>query len=204
MNGATFVYKYDDIQINRFVNNASSITNAAEADIYGAELEFVALVGGGFEFDGGVTYLDTEYGGGASFSNPILGGRRSASTATTRCGRRRGRPTSARSTSGTRDLGRIIFRADVTYSDSFYFDVFQASLPNQSQMEQDSYTVTNAHIAWESTDGKYSGQLFCQNITDELYANSSQAVGTTGAVMSQYSSPRQYGIRVSMQMGGEK
>jgi len=54
--------------------------------------------------------------------------------------------------------------------------VFQASLPNQSQMEQDSYTVTNAHIAWESTDGKYSGQLFCQNITDELYANSSQAV----------------------------
>ena len=92
----------------------------------------------------------------------------------------------------------------MTYSDSFYYDVFQASLPNQSQMEQDSYTVTNAHIAWESTDGKYSGQVFCQNITDELYANSSQAVGTTGAVMSQYSSPRQYGIRMSMQMGGDK
>ena len=74
LNGATFVYKYDDIQVNQFVNNASSITNAAEADIYGAELEFVALVGDGFEFDGGVTYLNTEYGGGATFSNPILGG----------------------------------------------------------------------------------------------------------------------------------
>ncbi len=74
LNGATFVYKYDDIQVNRFVNNASSITNAAKANIYGAELEFVVLVGDGFEFDGGVTYLNTEYAGDASFSNPILGG----------------------------------------------------------------------------------------------------------------------------------
>ena len=57
LNAAAFLYNYDDIQINRFINNASSITNAAKADIYGAELEFVALLGDGFEFDGGVTYL---------------------------------------------------------------------------------------------------------------------------------------------------
>ena len=48
LNGATFLYKYDDIQVNRFVNNASSITNAAKANIYGAELEFVLLAGDGF------------------------------------------------------------------------------------------------------------------------------------------------------------
>ncbi len=201
LNAATFVYKYDDIQVNRFVNNASSITNAAEADIYGAELEFVALVGGGFEVDGGVTYLNTEYGGGASFSNPILGGPPISVDGNDTLRSPPWKTYIGAQYEWDTGLGRFIFRADMTYSDSFYFDVFQASLPNQDKMEQDAYTITNAHIAWESTDAKYSGQLFCQNITDELYANSSQAVGTTGAVMSQYTSPRQFGIRVSMQMG---
>ncbi len=203
LNAATFVYKYDDIQVNRFVNNASSITNAAKANIYGAELEFVALVGEGFQFDGGVTYLSTEYDGGASFSNPITGGP----------------PINVDGNDLLRSppwklyiggqyewqtkYGRFTARADVTYSDSFYFDVFEASLPNQKEMEQDAYTITNAHLAWDSNDGKYSGQLFCQNIGDQLYSYSSQAVGTTGSIMSQYSSPRQYGIRVSMKMGGK-
>lgn len=201
LNGATFVYKYDDIQVNQFVNNASSITNAAEADIYGAELEFVAIVGAGFEFDGGVTYLNTEYGGGATFSNPILGGPPISVDGNDTLRSPPWKTYIGAQYEWTTGLGRFVARADMTYSDSFYFDVFNASLPNQSAMEQDAYTVTNAHIAWDSTDGKYSGQIFCQNITNEFYANSSQAVGTTGSVMSQYSTPRQYGLRVSMQTG---
>jgi iron complex outermembrane receptor protein len=203
LNAATFVYKYDDIQINRFVNNASSITNAAKADIYGAELEFVALVGGGFEFDGGVTYLSTQYGSGASFSDPIAGGPPISVDGNDLL---RSPPWKAY-VGGQYDwdthLGRFILRADVTYSDSFYFDVFEASLPNQKEMEQDAYTITNAHIAWEGTDGKYSAQLFCQNIGNEIYSLTRQAVGTTGVVYSQDSAPRTYGIRVSMQMGGK-
>lgn len=204
LNGATFVYKYDDIQVNQFVNNASSITNAAEADIYGAELEFVAIVGAGFEFDGGVTYLNTEYGGGATFSNPILGGPPISVDGNDTLRSPPWKTYIGAQYEWNNSYGRFVVRTDMTYSDSFYFDVFNASLPNQSAMEQDAYTVANAHIAWDSTDGKYSGQLFCQNITNEFYANSSQAVGTTGSVMSQYSSPRQYGLRVSMQMGGDK
>src|SRR4030095_3915984 len=53
LNGAVFLYEYDDIQVNRFVNTSSSITNAAEADILGAELEFVVLATGHLGFDGG-------------------------------------------------------------------------------------------------------------------------------------------------------
>ena len=55
---------------------------------------------------------------------------------------------------------------------------------------------------WDSTDGKYSGQLFCQNISDELYANTAVAIGTTGSIASAYSAPRTVGLRVSMRMGG--
>src|SRR5262249_2659289 len=100
-------------------------------------------------------------------------------------------------------LGKFTVRGDMTYSDSFYFDVFEASLPNQNEMKQDAYSIYNARIQWDSTDGKYSGQIFCQNIGDQLYSYSSQAGGTTGYVMSQYSPPRTYGLRVSMTMGGK-
>ena len=204
LNAATFVYTYDDIQINRFINNASSITNAAKADIYGAELEFVALIGGGFETDGGVTYLNTQYGGNSTFQDPIAGGPPINVDGNDLLRSPPWKLYYGAQYEWETGLGRFTLRGDVIYSDSFYFDVFNASLPNQREMKQDAYTITNAHLQWDSNDGTYSGQLFCQNIGNELYAYSSQAVGTTGAVESQYSSPRQYGLRLSMKMGGPK
>jgi iron complex outermembrane receptor protein len=203
LNAATFIYNYDDIQVNRFINNASSITNAAKANIYGAELEFVALVGTGFEFDGGVTYLNTEYSGNSSFSNPILGGPPISVDGNDMMRSPEWKTYLGAQYQWPTNIGSFTIRGDMTYSDSFYFDVFEASLPNQSAMEQDSYSIYNARIQWDSNDGKYSSQLFCQNIGDKLYAYSSQAVGTTGSIDSQYSPPRTFGLRVSMKMGGK-
>ena len=200
LNGAVFVYDYDDIQVNRFVNNASVISNAAAADIRGAELEFVAIAGG-FSFDGGVTWLDTEYSGGATFSDPIAGGPVMSvdGNALLRSpewklylGGQYGWETSA---------GRFLARLDAAYSDSYFFDVFEASLPNQNQMKQSSYTITNARVSWESLDGRYLVQGFLENIGDQLYAESRQAIGTTGAVIGEFSAPRRYGIRLAARLG---
>jgi len=202
LNAAAFLYNYDDIQINRFINNASSITNAAKADIYGAELELVALLGEGFEFDGGVTYLSTEYGGDASFSDPIIGGPPISVDGNDLLRSPPWKLYFGAQYTWETGMGRFLLRGDVTYSDKFYFDVFQASLPNQHEMKQDAYTITNARLQWDSIDGKYSGQLFCQNIGDELYANTAVAIGTTGSIASAYSTPRVFGLRVSMRMSG--
>jgi iron complex outermembrane receptor protein len=201
LNGAVFTYAYDDIQVNRFVNNSSSITNAAEAEIMGAELEFVAVAGAGFSFDGGVTWLKTEYAGGSTFSNPIAGGDlvdvdgndllRS--------------PEWKLYLAGQYDLetsfGRIQFRADTAYSDSYYFDVFEASLPGQSEMEQDSYTISNVRLSLESLDERYMIQAFIENIGDELYSETRQAIGTTGAIAGEFSAPRRYGVRLTARVG---
>jgi iron complex outermembrane receptor protein len=204
LNGAVFFYQYDDIQVNQFVNNASRITNAAEAEILGAELEFVALLGGsGFSVDGGITWLDTEYGGGAAFSNPILGG-----PAIEVDGNDLMRAPEWKYYIGGQydwetSIGRFMARVDAAYSDSFYYDVFEASLPNQSEMEQDSYTIANARLSWTSLDGRYEVMGFLQNFTDEQYAESRQAVGTTGAVIGEFSAPRTYGVRLSAHLGGD-
>ncbi|MFT5501014.1 MAG: iron complex outermembrane receptor protein [Woeseiaceae bacterium] len=202
LNGSVFMYKYDDIQVNRFVNNASAITNAAEADILGAELEFIIVAGSGLSFDGGITWLDTEYGGNATFSDPILGG-----ALIDVDGNDLLRSPALKLYIGSQyewdtSVGRFLVRADASFSDSYYFDVFEASLPNQNEMEQDSYWIYNARVAWESLDGRYEVQGFVENITDEVYAETRQAIGTTGAVIGEFSNPRQYGVRVTARFGG--
>lgn len=202
LNGSLFMYTYDDIQVNRFVNNTSSITNAAEADILGAELEFVVVAGGGVSFDGGITWLDTEYGGDATFTDPILGG-----ALVNVDGNELLRSPELKLYVGGQyewetSVGRFLVRADASYSDNYYFDVFEASLPNQSEMEQDSYWISNARVAWESLDGRYEIQGFVENITDEVYAENRQAIGTTGAVIGEFSNPRLYGVRVTARFGG--
>jgi iron complex outermembrane receptor protein len=201
LNGAVFLYEYDDIQVNRFVNTSSSITNAAEADILGAELEFVVLLTDRLSFDGGVTWLDSEYGGGATFSNPILGGAPISVDGNDLMRTPEWKLYVAAQYEWETSIGRFTARADTAYSASFYFDVFEASLPDQSEMEQDSYTISNARLAWESLDGVYEVQGFIENIGDEIYAETRQALGATGAVFGEFSAPRRYGVRVSARFG---
>ena len=202
INGATFLYDYDDIQVNRSIENASSIENAAEAEIFGAEIEFVALIGDGFRLDGGVTHLSTEYAGGANFGDPIAGGPPINVDGNDLL---RSPPlklhVGAQYEAATQ-WGRFTLRTDVARSDRFYFDVFEASLPNQNEMQQDAYTIVNAHLNWDSTDGKYSVQLFGNNLSDQFYSLSRFSAATTGAVTSQDSMPRTYGLRVTMNPGG--
>jgi iron complex outermembrane receptor protein len=202
LNGAVFLYEYDDIQVNRFVNNASSITNAAEADILGAELEFVVVATDGLSFDGGITWLDTEYGGGATFSNPILLGPPIDVDGNVLMRAPEWKLYVAAQYEWETSIGRFTLRADTAYSDDFYFDVFEASLPDQSEMEQEAYTISNARLAWESLNGVYEVQGFIENIGDEIYAETRQAIGTTGAVIGEFSAPRRYGVRISARLGG--
>jgi iron complex outermembrane recepter protein len=202
LNGAVFNYRYDDIQVNRFIENASSITNAAEADIIGAELEFVLVPGGGFSFDGGITWLDTEYGGGATFSNPILGGDPIVVDGNDLLRSPKWKTYLGGQYEHETAVGRFMVRLDSAYSASYYFDVFEASLPNQNTMKQGSYTLYNARLSWESLDGRYEVQGFVENLTDELYSETRQAIGTTGAILAEFSAPRRYGVRLTARLGG--
>jgi iron complex outermembrane receptor protein len=202
LNGAVFFYQYDDIQVNRFVNNASAITNAAEAEILGAELEIVALLGGsGFSVDGGITWLDTEYAGGSTFSDPIAGGPPIDVDGNDLMRSPEWKYYIGGQYEWETSIGRFLARVDAAYSDAFYYDVFEASLPDQSEMEQDSFTIANARLSWTTLDGRYEVMGFVQNFTDEQYAESRQAVGTTGAVIGEFSAPRTYGVRLSAHLG---
>ena len=98
-------------------------------------------------------------------------------------------------------LDNITAKLDASYSDKYYFDVFEASLPGQGEMEQDAYTIANLRLGWESSDGDYRADAFVENLTDKLYSETRQAVGTTGAIIGEFSQPRRYGIRVAATLG---
>jgi iron complex outermembrane receptor protein len=202
LNGATFYYDYSDIQIFRIVDIAGNITNAAAGEIFGAELDVVALIGEGFQLNGGVTYLDTQYSGDASFSDPVVGGPPIDVDGNNMLRSPEWKAFLGGQYEWQTQIGSIVASADVAYSDSFYLDVFEASLPGQGEMKQDPYTITNAYISWKSNNEKYSAQLFVENIGDERYTTSSIASGLTGAVQSAYSMPRTYGLRLAMNLGG--
>ena len=203
VNSALFYYDYDDIQINRFIDNASSVTNAAKAEIFGLESEFIIVPGAveGLQLSGSIGWLDTEYDD-ATFADPIAAGPPIDVSGNALLRAPEWKLSLAAQYGFHLDnVGEIVLSADAHYTDSYYFDVFEASLPNQSEMKQDAYTIGNVRAAWLSNAGDYEVMLFVENVTNELYAETRVAVGTTGAVIGQFSAPRTWGVRFSAKFG---
>jgi iron complex outermembrane recepter protein len=61
LNGSAFYMAYDDLQVGRVVNLSATIENAAKANMYGAEIEFVADMTDNFNVSAGLSWLETEY-----------------------------------------------------------------------------------------------------------------------------------------------
>lgn len=201
LNTATFYYDYSNIQIIRFVNNASRVENAAKAKIFGIESEFIVAPYAidGLTLSGSIGYLDTEYQD-ATFQDPIGGGPLVDVSGNDLIRS----PKWKFSVSGeygfdTPSAGRFILHAGTNYTSSYNFDVFAASLPNQEAMRQESYFITNLRASWlpAFADGNVEVQAFVENLFNEIYAEARLAVGTTGAIVGQFSAPRTYGVRVS-------
>ena len=55
LNGSAFYYDYTDLQVSKLENNAGVITNAADATIYGAEIELLAQATERWRFNAGLS-----------------------------------------------------------------------------------------------------------------------------------------------------
>ncbi|WP_187276594.1 TonB-dependent receptor [Parahaliea maris] len=197
LNVAAFSYDYEDIQVNRYINNSASIANAAKADVYGIEAEFVYAPTAGLQLDGGFGFLDSEYGE-AYFSDPVLN-----DDPVNIEGNRLIRAPEWTAVLGVQyswdtRAGLFVLRADTSYKSEYAFDVFEASLPNQQSLMQDAYTQSNLRLTW--IKDHFSVQAFVENIEDEVYGESITAVGTTGSVVGSFSRPRVFGGRLTYSM----
>jgi iron complex outermembrane receptor protein len=208
-NVAAFYYDYSDIQFTTYVPGASSIKNAGAAELYGLEIEFQAYPDGipGFSVDGSVSWVHSEYTEGNPDRDDGLFFDVTNRDLLDIRGNNLIRSPEWKFSMGAQyeidmgDSGALTLRGEASWTDTIYNDIFNGEATFQEGTTQPAYWLVNARAIWELEDGKYSIQLFGENLTDEYYAVNRVAFNTPTTLVSvagQYAAPRTFGIRVAM------
>jgi iron complex outermembrane receptor protein len=210
-NVAGFYYDYSDIQFTTFVPGASSIKNAGAAELYGVEIEFQAYPEAipGFSVDGSVSWIHSEYTeGNPDRADGLFYDVTNRDLLDIRGNQLIRSPewklsVGAQYVAEMGDSGSLTLRGEAAWTDTIYNDIFNGEATYQEATVQPSYWMLNARAIWEMEDGKYSVQLFGENLSNEYYAVNRVAFNTPTTLVSvggQYAAPRTFGIRVAMKL----
>jgi iron complex outermembrane receptor protein len=199
---AFFYYDYTDLQVATIFNLPNGtytqvITNAANAKIYGSELNANWRITPEFSVKLGGTYLHARYAdfSTASVDVPIyVGGLPTGNTNIKRDASGNtmiGSPTITvnlipRYTKAT-SVGTFDFQSTFYYSTKVYYDV-------GDRIQQPSYVNLNATAMWQPVGSQWQFGLWGRNLTNKLTIVAT-IIDSTGDAL-QYSPPRTYGARV--------
>lgn len=189
LNGTAFYYDYEDLQVQAFITSGViDITNAADAEIKGVEIEFITRPTEALSLGGSANWLDAKY---RNFpAAPIAGGTFDAG------GKRlNSAPESSFTVFGQYDFAlgdgaAISVRGEYSWKDRQYFTVV-----NDAIQASPSYGLLNASISFNSADSHWQVVAYGRNLADDRYLLSAGAftavpAGTPG-------DPRTYGLRVA-------
>ncbi|MEM1255604.1 MAG: TonB-dependent receptor [Cyanobacteria bacterium P01_H01_bin.21] len=151
-NLALFYISADGYQVLRnFSPNVATLVNAADADIFGLELETRARPTDGLDLVAGIGVISTRF---SDFIDPVSGQDFSGNEA----------PYAPALTYNLaaqyRDLGGLFGRVELQGTSSYFLD-------DANELGQDAYALLNARIGYEwSRSGVY---LYANNLLDEKY-----------------------------------
>lgn len=199
LNAAVFYYDYKDLQVTRASQGAGATAtteNAAEAEIWGIDMDFTWLVTDRLTLTGGFNYLDSEY---TDFDAAARGFGGTPGTGTV------GIDASGESLLRAPDFslfasmvyeftwGNATMPLVVTYShkDSYLFD-FVAE-PDMAALRQDDYGLLTARLSY-IPDGHWEVAVYGNNITDENYFDDVVANGS--GLRASRGAPRTYGVEL--------
>ena len=194
LNGSVFYYDYTDLQVSKLENNAGVITNAADATIYGGEIEFLAQATERFRLNVGLSYLKAEFDEFLTEdpSNPQLGTIDLAGNSLPRSpefsanvGAEYGVPFNQGS--------ELTFRVDYQYQDKSFFTTF-----NRDLSAQEPFNIVNARISYATETGSWQVAAFVRNALDEDYfLNILESGVEAGKPEGFVAAPRTYGVQLS-------
>ena len=195
LNLAAFVYDYEDFQARLFINNASTIENATDVENIGFEAEFLWVPVEALQFDGGVSFMKSEFDDFMS-DDPMdppglvdLKGNQTlrAPDVSFNVG--------AQFTHWFDQLGGdITFRYEASYKDDYYTDVF-----NNSFAEIESHTIQNVRVIW-NVNNHWEMQAFIENLDDEEIIENLLPGATIGGTTYSWAPPRLWGVQVRYRM----
>jgi iron complex outermembrane recepter protein len=188
-----FKYNYDNLQIQAFIRpGVTDITNAADADVWGLELETIVEPIKHLTLTANLATLDATYlnfpqapGPGGVIVN-ATGNRLNAAP----------KYTANLSAEYTYDLAGgdgLFARADYLWQDKQYFVA-----SNDPQQSQGAYGLLNTSVGYESADGKWRASLWAKNLTAKQYIT---ITATVSAVVSgRPGDPRTFGARLAWKL----
>ncbi len=184
LNVSTFYYDYSDYQAFLFVGVGGIVINA-DAENFGAEVEFKTSPAEGFDLILGASWLD------ATVEDVPL-------RAFSPLPPRDVDPTYAPEVQASAIAryqwsafnGNMHVRGDISYSDEFFYN-----LRNFDADRFDAYTLVGFGIGWESQDSRWRADLQIRNLTDERAGTQGFDLATLcGCNEVAYRAPRSIGI----------
>jgi iron complex outermembrane receptor protein len=213
LNVAAFYNDYTDYQARQFINNASIIRNAANAETYGVELEGAWVPIEPLRFDLSVSYLTAQY---KRFIvddplNSNLGTVPCEENPVELCQNAQGNdlpraPKWKIGAAAQYDLdlggaGGLTFRGEYAFTDTHYHDVFESFFARQK-----SYSLGNLRAIWRAPETLAPGlsfQAYVENIGDKDYVTVHAPNATTGSTISNFGPPRTWGIQVDYEWSAD-
>jgi len=193
LNASAFYYDYQDQQVfAQTVRNGLTVLvldNAANSEVYGAEIEGTARITENFSVDAGLSLLKAEFGeylfddGDPLTIDPDYSGNTlpQAPEVTFNVAARYSYPLA----NGAELNGTV----DAAYSSKIYFDN-----SNAERLSQDAVWVVGAQGGWTSPDGKIELGAFARNLFDETYAVSISNIDSLGVDLLSLNRPRSLGV----------
>lgn len=188
LTGALFYTDYSDLQITLFRVFAPVTENAGDAEIYGAELEFLWIPSDNWKISGGVGLLDAEYTTEINDDSGLVS--KDDDLAST--------PELQYNLSASYTWpepvlsGALTFRLDYSYQSDYYMEA-----ANDPDQEQKAFGLLNGAITWVSESEQWEVALRGRNLTDEVYWTSPQGgVEANGIVGPTVGQPVEYSLRV--------
>ena len=196
LNAAAFYYDYTDLQVFQVVNRTIIVRNAAEATIYGAELELVALATDALRFDASLGLLNTEYNDFILPSNLFLDPTGAPTNIDVSGNNLINAPEKsghigAQYTFGLGDFGELTARIQGYFTD----DIYMRALNLEPYDVQDGYSIWDAKLTWDSVNGTWWAQAFINNFTDEEVVNNLE-VTDSGIYFGNVNNPKLWGVIV--------
>jgi len=193
-NVAAFFSQYEDLQLSSNTVNPDNgsllltVDNAGDVDIWGFELEIVARPIEGFDLNLGIGYMDNEYqtlapSTGYSIDNKLPNAPKVTANAGAQYAFNLGN-----------DNGTLILRGDLHYRDKTFNDP-----QNSIEIVQDSYSLFNANLTWQSQNSDWQVAIFVLNASDKEYFTSAESIPAFGIRNAVFGSPREWGVTVTRQ-----
>jgi iron complex outermembrane receptor protein len=187
-----FIYDYDNLQVNQLISpGVVSISNAANAEIKGLELELVARPISGLELTANLSRLDARY---SNYPNAPLAAALGTGTINATGNYLDAAPPYSAFVSAQYDIpvdgGSTFVRGEFSWQDRVFYDP-----SNYLSQSQGAYGLLNFFVGYNWLDEKMEFEGFVKNATDKSYifgaaANGLVPTGEAGA-------PRTFGFRIT-------